>query len=96
MWKGKGTKANQNKSNTNTWRILQVSRPCGHRVRFGGAIKEAKDSFAHSSKLANRLISGTACVYLVAMCILYLVAEEQRFAQIVALLRLTDALRATC
>lgn len=62
VWKGKGTKANQNKSNTNTWRIFQVSRACGHSVRFCGAIKDAKDSFAHGLNLANRLISGTACV----------------------------------
>lgn len=71
VWKGKGTKANQNKSNTNTWRILQESRPCGHSASVSasaGAIKEAKDSFALSLNLANRLISGTASV---CVCILY-------------------------
>lgn len=62
-----------------------MSRPCGHSVRFCGAIKDAKDSFAHGLNLANRLISGTACVpacvcaCVCVVCILYIVSE-QRFA----------------
>lgn len=61
-----------------------MSWPCGHSVRFYGAIKDAKDSFAHGLNLANRLISGTACVracvhVCVCECISYIVFE-QRFA----------------